>query len=85
MIIAVAAGVSFVVSAERKLPHTLNSGAWFGFMSYLVGMICTAPFRTSRAWPPVPSVSAVARIPWWVLSLSGGPVRRYRHRARHCS
>ena len=66
MILAVAAGVSLVVqqALNANLRYALNSAAWSGFMSYLVGVICMAAFALALR-DPIPSASVAARIPWW--------------------
>jgi len=69
MILAVAAGVSLVVpqALNANLRYALNSAAWSGFMSYLVGMICMAAFALALR-DPIPSATVAARIPWWAWS-----------------
>ena len=69
MILAVAAGVSLVVqqALNANLRYALNSAAWSGFMSYLVGVICMAAFALALR-DPIPSASVAARIPWWAWS-----------------
>jgi bacterial/archaeal transporter family-2 protein len=69
MILAVAAGVSLVVqqALNANLRYALNSAAWSGFMSYLVGVICMAGFALALR-DPIPSASVAARIPWWAWS-----------------
>ena len=61
MILAVAAGVSLVVqqALNANLRYALNSAAWSGFMSYLVGVICMAAF--ALAWTPCtgPTLGAI--------------------------
>jgi transporter family-2 protein len=69
MILAVAAGVSLVVqqALNANLRYALNSAAWSGFMSYLVGVICMAAFALALR-DPIPSATVAARIPWWAWS-----------------
>ena len=69
MILAVAAGVSLVVqqALNANLRYALNSAAWSGLMSYLVGVICMAAFALALR-DPIPSASVAARIPWWAWS-----------------
>jgi transporter family-2 protein len=69
MLLAVGAGVSVVVQQvlNANLRHALNSAAWSGFVSYLVGTICMALLAVSLR-DPVPSATAAARIPWWAWS-----------------
>ena len=69
MILAVAAGVSLVVpqALNANLRYALNSAAWSGFMSYLVGVICMAAFALALR-DPIPSATVAARIPGWAWS-----------------
>jgi len=69
LILAVAAGVSLVVpqALNANLRYALNSAAWSGFMSYLVGVICMAAFALALR-DPIPSATVAARIPWWAWS-----------------
>jgi transporter family-2 protein len=61
MILVVAAGVSIVVQQgpNASLRSALNSAAWSGFTSYLVGMICEASFLLALR-DPNPSARDVA-------------------------
>lgn len=70
LFLAAAAGVSIVVQQvlNAKLRAEIDSAAWSGFTSYLVGLICMA-LLAMVVGDPVPT-GAVARIPWW--SWSGG-------------
>src|SRR5215471_8718802 len=69
LLLAVAAGVSLVVqqALNANLRSALNSAAWSGFMSYLVGVICMAALALALR-DPIPSASVAARIPWWAWS-----------------
>ena len=69
VLLAVAAGVSVVVQQvlNSNLRMALDSAAWSGFMSYLVGVVCMALLALIFG-DPFPSVSVVARIPWWAWS-----------------
>jgi transporter family-2 protein len=69
LLLAVGAGVSVVVQQvlNANLRHALNSAAWSGFVSYLVGTICMALLAIALR-DPVPSAVAAARIPWWAWS-----------------
>jgi bacterial/archaeal transporter family-2 protein len=69
MILAVSAGVSVVVQQvlNANLRHALNSAAWSGFVSYLVGTICMVLLAFALR-DPVPSVNVAARMPWWAWS-----------------
>jgi bacterial/archaeal transporter family-2 protein len=68
-LLAIAAGISLVVqqALNANLRGALNSAAWSGFMSYLVGVICMALLALALR-DPVPSVALAARIPWWAWS-----------------
>src|SRR5919199_4888767 len=69
VLLAIAAGVSIVVQQvlNSNLRTALNSAAWSGFMSYLVGVVCMALLALALR-DPVPSASVAARIPWWAWS-----------------
>jgi bacterial/archaeal transporter family-2 protein len=68
-LLTVGAGVSVLVQQvlNANLRAELNSTAWSGFMSYLLGvvfMVCLAVVLRD----PVPSTNAIARVPWWAWS-----------------
>src|SRR5215471_20187209 len=69
VLLAVAAGVSVIVQQvlNSNLRMALNSAAWSGFMSYLVGVVCMA-LLALLIGDPFPSASVAARIPWWAWS-----------------
>jgi transporter family-2 protein len=69
LLLAVGAGVSIVVQQilNANLRGALNSAAWSGFVSYLVGTICMALLALALR-DPVPSATVAARIPWWAWS-----------------
>jgi len=69
MLLAVGAGISIVVQQvlNANLRGALNSAAWSGFVSYLVGTICMALLALSLR-DGVPSASVAARLPWWAWS-----------------
>jgi len=69
VLLAVAAGVSVVIQQvlNSNLRMALNSAAWSGFMSYLVGVVCMA-LLALLIGDPFPSASVAARIPWWAWS-----------------
>ena len=69
LLLAVGAGISVVVQQvlNANLRHALNSAAWSGFVSYLVGTICMALLALSLR-DPVPQATVAARIPWWAWS-----------------
>ncbi len=65
VLLAVAAGVSVVVqqALNSNLRTELNSAAWSGFVSYLVGVVCMALLALALR-DSLPSASVAARIPW---------------------
>ena len=69
LLLAVSAGVSIVVQQilNANLRGALNSAAWSGFVSYLVGTVCMALLALSMR-DPMPSASVAARLPWWAWS-----------------
>jgi transporter family-2 protein len=69
VLLAVAAGVSVVVQQvlNSNLRMALDSAAWSGFMSYLVGVVCMVLLALVFG-DPFPSASVAARIPWWAWS-----------------
>lgn len=71
-VLAVLAGASVVLQQvlNANLRGAVNSAAWSGFVSYLVGLICMAVFAIA-ARDPIPSASIATRIPWWAWT--GGP------------
>ncbi len=70
-VLAVSAGLSLVVqqALNANLRTALNSAAWSGFTSYLVGVVCMAAFAF-LVRDPVPSLATAGRVP--LLSWSGG-------------
>jgi transporter family-2 protein len=69
IILAIAAGISIVIQQvlNANLRGALDSAAWSGFTSYLVGTICMALLALALR-DPVPSAGVAARIPWWAWS-----------------
>lgn len=69
ILLAIAAGVSIVVQQvlNSNLRASLNSAAWSGFVSYLVGVACMALLALALR-DPLPSAATAARIPWWAWS-----------------
>ena len=68
-LLTVGAGVSVFIqqALNANLRTELNSAAWSGFMSYLLGvafMVCLALVLRD----PVPSANTIARVPWWAWS-----------------
>ena len=71
MILAASAGISLVVqqALNANLRAQLNSAAWSGFVSYVVGAICMVVLVLVMQ-DPMPSLATAGRIPW--LAWSGG-------------
>ena len=67
--LAVLAGGSIVIQQvlNTNLRVALNSAAWAGCASYVVGLACMA-LLTLALRDPVPSAGLAARIPWWAWS-----------------
>ena len=67
--LAMAAGASIVVqqALNANLRNVLNSAAWSGVVSYVVGLACMALLALALR-DPLPSTSVAARIPWWAWS-----------------
>ena len=68
-LLTVGAGASVLVQQvlNANLRAELNSAAWSGFMSYVLGvvfMMCLALVLRD----PVPSANTIARVPWWAWS-----------------
>ena len=68
-ILAVAAGISLVTqqALNANLRAALDSAAWSGFVSYLVGLVCMIAFALLLR-DPVPLAATAARIPWFAWS-----------------
>lgn len=68
-LLAVAAGVSIVIQQvlNANLRGALNSTAWSGFTSYVVGVACMAVLVVALQ-DPLPPASLMARVPWWAWS-----------------
>ncbi|MHB8271157.1 DMT family transporter [Bradyrhizobium sp.] len=69
MILAVSAGISLVTqqALNANLRAALNSAAWSGFVSYLVGLVCMAALALLLR-DPIPLGATAARIPWFAWS-----------------
>ena len=69
VLLAVVAGVSIVVQQvlNSNVRTALDSAAWSGFVSYLVGVVCMALLALALR-DPLPSAGVPARIPWWAWS-----------------
>ena len=67
--LALAAGMSVVVQQilNANLRSELNSAVWSGFTSYVLGVLCMVAMAIAVR-EPIPSVSMMARIPWWAWS-----------------
>ena len=67
--LALVAGISVVIQQvlNANLRVELNSAVWSGFMSYLVGVLCMVALAMMLR-EPIPSATAIARIPWWAWS-----------------
>jgi transporter family-2 protein len=68
-LLAVSAGLSIVIqqALNANLRTMLNSAVWSGLISYFVGLVCMAALALALR-EPVPSATALARIPWWAWS-----------------
>jgi transporter family-2 protein len=68
-LLAVAAGVSIVIQQvlNANLRGALNSAAWSGFTSYVVGVACMA-LLVIALHDPMPSATLTGRVPWWAWS-----------------
>jgi bacterial/archaeal transporter family-2 protein len=66
VLFAVVAGVSGVTQQvlNANLKTALDSAAWSGFISYLVGLICMA-LLVAVVREPIPSLSVAGRVPFW--------------------
>jgi bacterial/archaeal transporter family-2 protein len=65
-LLTISAGISVVVqqALNANLRAELNSAAWSGFVSYLLGvvfMMCLA----AALRDPIPSANTIARVPLW--------------------
>jgi bacterial/archaeal transporter family-2 protein len=69
VLLAIGAGVSIVVQQvlNSNLRTALNSAAWSGFVSYLVGVVCMALLALALR-DSLPAASVAVRIPWWAWS-----------------
>jgi bacterial/archaeal transporter family-2 protein len=67
--LAALAGASVVLQQvlNANLRGALDSAAWSGFVSYLVGLICMMVFALAMR-DPIPSATIASRIPWWAWS-----------------
>ena len=66
VLFAIVAGVSGVTQQvlNANLKTALNSAAWSGFISYLVGLICMA-ILVAVVRDPIPPLSVAGRVPFW--------------------
>lgn len=67
--LAFAAGISIVIqqALNANLRTALDSAAWSGFVSYVVGVLCMALLAVALR-DPIPSAAFAGRIPWWAWS-----------------
>lgn len=67
--LAFAAGISIVIqqALNANLRTALDSAAWSGFVSYVVGVLCMALLAVALR-DPIPSAVVAGRIPWWAWS-----------------
>lgn len=67
--LAILAGVSIVIqqALNANLRTALNSAAWSGFMSYVLGVVFMALLAIALR-DPLPSATLAGRIPWWAWS-----------------
>ena len=68
-LLTVGAGVSVFIqqALNANLRAELNSAAWSGFMSYLLGVICMVCLAIALR-DPLPSGNTIVRVPWWAWS-----------------
>jgi transporter family-2 protein len=66
ILLAVGAGFSLVIqqALNSNLRTALNSAAWSGFASYVVGVLCMVALALALR-EPLPSAAMAARIPAW--------------------
>jgi transporter family-2 protein len=66
-LLTISAGMSVVIqqALNANLRAGLNSAAWSGFASYLVGIVCMACLAAALR-DPIPSAGTIARVPLWV-------------------
>ena len=69
MLLAIAAVERLVIQQvlNTNLRTALNSAAWSGFTSYLVGLACMALLAAALR-DPLPSAGVALRIRWWAWS-----------------
>lgn len=65
-LLAIGAGMSVVVqqALNANLRAGLNSAAWAGFVSYLVGTLCMLALAVAMR-DSVPAATTIARTNWW--------------------
>jgi bacterial/archaeal transporter family-2 protein len=68
-ILTIAAGISVVIQQvlNANLRAELNSAAWSGFVSYLLGVVFMVCLATALR-DPIPSANTLVRVPWWAWS-----------------
>jgi len=67
--LTVGAGISVLIqqALNANLRAQINSAAWSGFMSYLLGVVCMIALVIVLR-DPVPSAATMARVPLWAWS-----------------
>jgi transporter family-2 protein len=67
--LAIAAGISIVIqqALNANLRGALNSAAWSGFVSYVIGLACMALLALALR-DPIPSANLASRVLWWAWS-----------------
>jgi transporter family-2 protein len=65
-LLTLAAGACVVTQQvlNTSLRTALNSVAWSGLVSYLVGVLCMGALAIALR-DPVPALGVVQRVPWW--------------------
>ena len=68
-VLAAASGMGIVLQQvlNANLRHALDSVAWAGCASYLVGLACMTVFALVLR-DPLPGGATLSRIPWWAWS-----------------
>jgi transporter family-2 protein len=68
-LLTVGAGISVLIqqALNANLRAQINSAAWSGFMSYLLGVVCMIALVIVLR-DPVPSAATLARVPLWAWS-----------------
>jgi len=69
-LLTIGAGISVLIqqALNANLRAELNSAAWSGFTSYLLGVVCMLALAVVLR-DPAPSAVTVARVPLWAWSV----------------